>query len=74
MQHVVFGGVSSGLGKWVCKERGRESHRVLWVHLPGLGLALEGSGPGWLAGEQFGSACGLTRRWKSGVTHASSNF
>lgn len=27
--------------------------------------ALEGSGQGWLAGEQFGSACGLTRRWKS---------
>lgn len=28
---------------------------------------------GWLAGEQLGSACGLTRRWMS-VTHASSNF
>lgn len=37
-------------------------------------LALEGSGPGWLAGEQFGSAWGLTRRWESGITHASSNF
>lgn len=42
---------------------------------PGLiQLGPGGSGLGWLAGERFGSACGLTRCWKSGVTHANSNF